>query len=52
MLAWLNGMVARLLCGLMMVVGWLNDGGCVGCVGFVREMIAGKKMNILLNKCV
>ena len=26
-------MVAGLLCGLMMVVGWLDDGGCVGCLG-------------------
>ena len=23
MVAWLNGMVAGLLCGLMMVIGWL-----------------------------
>ena len=38
MVAWLNGMVAGLLCGLMMVVRWLGDGGCVGCLGFVREM--------------
>ena len=51
MVAWLNGMVAGLLCGLMMVVGWLDDGGCVGCVGSVREMTV-EKMNILLNKCV
>ena len=35
----------------MMVVGWLDDGGCVGCVGPMREMTMGK-MNILLNKCV
>ena len=36
MVAWLNGMVAGLLCGLMTVVGWLDDGGCVGCLRFVR----------------
>ena len=35
-------MVAGLLCGLMMVVGWLDDDGCVGCVGSVREMTVGK----------
>ena len=28
--------------GLMMVVGWLDDGGYVGCLGSVREMIVGK----------
>ena len=38
MVAWLNGMVAGLLCGLMMVVGLLDDGGCVGCLGSVREV--------------
>ena len=42
MVAWLNGMVAGLSCGLMMVVGWLDDGGCVGCVGSVIEMIVRK----------
>ena len=43
LVAWLNGMVVGLLCGLMMVAGWLDDGGCVGCVGAGREMIVGKK---------
>ena len=28
--------------GLMMVVGWLDDGGCVGCIGSAREMMVGK----------
>ena len=23
-------------------LGWLDDGGCVGCLGFVREMTMGK----------
>ena len=43
MVAWLNGMVAGLLCGLMMVVRWLDDCGCAGCLRFVREMTVGKK---------
>ena len=38
MVAWLNGMVVGLLCGLKMVVGWLDDGGYVGCLGSVREV--------------
>ena len=38
MVAWLNGMVVRLLCGLMTMVGWLDDGGYVGCLGSVREV--------------
>ena len=38
MVAWLNGMVAGLLCGLMMVVRWLDDGGCVSCLGSVRDV--------------
>ena len=42
MVAWLNGMVAGLLCGLMTVVGWLDDGGCVGCLRSVREMTVEK----------
>ena len=42
MVAWLNGMVAGLLCGLMMVVGWLDDGGYVGCFGYVIEMTVRK----------
>ena len=42
MVAWLNGMVAGLLCGLMMVVGWLDDGGWLGCLGSVREMTMRK----------
>ena len=42
MVAKLNGMVALLLCGMMMVVGWLDDGGNVGCLGFVREVTMGK----------
>ena len=28
--------------GLMMVVRWLDDGGCVGCIGSAREMMVGK----------
>ena len=42
MVAWLNGMVAGLLCGLMTMVGWLDDGGCVGCLRSVREMTVEK----------
>ena len=42
MVVWLNRMVAGLLCGLMMVVGWLDDGGCVGCLESVREMTVRK----------
>ena len=42
MVAWLNGMVVGLLCGLMTVVVWLDDGGCVGCFRSVREMTVEK----------
>ena len=42
MVAWLNGMVARLLYGLMMVVGWSDDGGYEGCLRSMREMTVGK----------
>ena len=28
--------------GLMMMVGWLDDGGCVGCFRSVREMTVEK----------
>ena len=42
MIDWLNGMVAGLLCDLIMVVRWLDDGGYKGCVGSVREITMEK----------
>ena len=42
MVAWLNGMVAGLLCGSMVVAGWLDDGGCGLCWVCERDD-SGKK---------
>ena len=48
---WLNS-------GVDLVIQWeaggvdLDDGGCVGCVGSVREMTVLKKLIFYLNKCV
>ena len=42
MVAWLNGMVVGLLCGSMVVAGWLVDGGCGLCWVCEREMTLGK----------
>ena len=51
MVAWLNGMVARLLCGLMTVAGgWMMV--TVNCVGSMRGMRVGKKCIFYLNKHV
>ena len=44
-------MVAGLLCGLMMVVGWLDDGGCVGCLESVREMTVRKNEYFIEGMC-